>query len=467
MTTRSRTLPTIPTIAAFVLGAVVLAVVLTVAARPRPMTGTAPLALTALGRRVLVIATHPDDELLTAGGTVTDLLAEGARVRIVVATAGDAYFRAARPLGRGMPGPAQYRALGELRHAESLAAAKVLGLEADDVVSLGYPDGGTSSMWDGSWAAAQAFCGRSGDRTVPYSWAYRPGSPASGQDMAADLAAIVREFKPDTVIAPDPRETHPDHAAVAAFSMYALDDAGFTGTRLTAIVHFKRFPSPWAYLPEAGLAPPPQLLATGVQWLALPVTPHAEQSKHAAFEAYRSQTAIVDLSWYMRSFVRRNELFCLRPPSAPASAATDTRPAAGDAGTVSVTPRPVIAPLTLNPSRVRALRLVRGPHTLWLGIVCQGPVAATTEYRATLRLVGGSASPQRLDVRVHQGAAETVRVGDDSVVLADLTTEADGDTVWVSMPASVLDGHTSAIAGASSLARGLGASHCPWVDVRL
>jgi len=104
---------------------------------------------------------------------------------------------------------------------------------------------------------------------VPYAWASQPGAAYTGRQLASELVRIIQDFHPDTVIGPDGRETHPDHASVAAFTLYALDEAGFTGTRLTAFVHFKHYPYPWAHLPGTALNPPPQLLSPGTAWLAL------------------------------------------------------------------------------------------------------------------------------------------------------------------------------------------------------
>jgi LmbE family N-acetylglucosaminyl deacetylase len=466
MTARSRTLPTIPTIVAFVVGAVVLAALVAFALRPRPLAGTTPIRLADLGRRVLVVATHPDDEVLTAGGAIRELVAAGAQVKVVIALAGDGYYRAAKRIATGTPGPADYRALGELRHEESLAAASRLGLPATDVVPLGYADGGGASLWDGSWDATHSFTSRSGSAVVPYAWAYRPSAPQSGQAVAADLEAIIRDFRPDTVIAPDPRETNLDHAAMGTFAMYAMDAAGFTGTRLTAVVHFKLFPHPWAYLPGAGLAPPPHLLEAGAAWLTLPLTASDEQTKLRALDEYHSQTAIGDLSWYMRAFIRTNELFCRRAASIPATSAADVRPGPGVHGTVAITPPPVIPAKVPNPARVRALRMVRGPQVVWLGIVCDGAVRPDADYRVGLRLIGGSSAPARLDVVARGGRAEALTVAGDSLIPAGLSAVAVGDTMWISVPAGVFEGRTSVVAGSSS-ARGSWSSRTPWVDVRL
>src|SRR5690242_7448135 len=43
------------------------------------------------GDRLLIIAPHPDDEALAAGGVIQRAIARGARVRIVVLTDGDAF----------------------------------------------------------------------------------------------------------------------------------------------------------------------------------------------------------------------------------------------------------------------------------------------------------------------------------------------------------------------------------------
>jgi LmbE family N-acetylglucosaminyl deacetylase len=464
-----RTLPTVPTIAAFVLVAVVLSIAAALAMRPRGVPGARPIGLASLGRPVLVIATHPDDESLTVGGAISELVARGAQVRVVIVTAGDAYPSAASRLGsgRGRPTAADYLHLGEVRHLESLAAAARLGLAPGDVISLGYADRGATALWTTDWDRAHPYTGSSGDRSIPYAWAYSPGGVECGQDLATALATIVRDFKPDTVISPDTRETNADHAAVAAFTLYALDDAGFTGSHLTSIVHFRGFPAVHAYLPGSTLAPPSQLLGAGATWLTLPLGPPAEAAKLAAIDGYRSQTSISEMGVIMRSFVRTNDLFCRRPASIATTTASDARPGAGDVGAIAVTPSPVLHSARIDPARILALRMIRGPQTLWIGFVCAGPVPASADFRLDLRLLGGSATPQRLEVLVRGGRAQALNPSANDVVPGGMGVSVAGDTVWLSVPASVLDGRTRAIAGSSSALAGFTVSRTPWVDVRL
>jgi LmbE family N-acetylglucosaminyl deacetylase len=448
--TKSRTLPTIPTIAAFLVAAVVLSAGAGSLLQLRTLHGARTIDVSRLGQRVLVIASHPDDEVLMAGGAIRQLLAQGAQVRVVIVTAGDGYFRAARGLSPGRTGASAYRRLGDVRHGESLAAAADLGLPVSDVISLGFPDGGASALWDADWSSVAKRAGRNGAASVPYSWAADAGAPYTGQSLASQLVGVLKDFRPDTVISPDVHETHPDHSAVAAFALYALDEAGFTGTRLTAIVHFKHFPYPWGFLPDAWLAPPATLAGDGSTWLALPLSEADERAKRAALEQYHSQTAVADLAVYMRALVRRNELFDDRPAAVPATQPTDAPPTPGATGTVVVTPAPVLVPSTPTRGRIGSIRMVRGPHTVWIGIVCDEPIVASFDYRISVRLIGGRQAPARLDVLAHRGSVSALRVSADSVTPAGLTTGTDGRTVWISLPASAFDGRTHALLRATA-----------------
>jgi LmbE family N-acetylglucosaminyl deacetylase len=77
----------------------------------------------------LVLAPHPDDEVLGCGGTIAQKVRHGASVSIAFLTDGRG----------GVPGsPEDARAL---REAEATRAAAALGLPADRLVFLGFEDG--------------------------------------------------------------------------------------------------------------------------------------------------------------------------------------------------------------------------------------------------------------------------------------------------------------------------------------
>ena len=85
-------------------------------------------------RRVTVVAAHPDDETLGAGGCLQALHAAGAEVTLVVATDGEAAYPALDPPAR--------RDLARARRAELAAALRAQALHGIDVHWIGLPDSG-------------------------------------------------------------------------------------------------------------------------------------------------------------------------------------------------------------------------------------------------------------------------------------------------------------------------------------
>jgi LmbE family N-acetylglucosaminyl deacetylase len=81
----------------------------------------------------VVIAPHPDDETLGAGGLIAAQRRRGIPVKIIAVTDGEAAY--ADALG-----------LGEIRRGEQQAAANELGVEASDIVRLGLPDSNVAAF---------------------------------------------------------------------------------------------------------------------------------------------------------------------------------------------------------------------------------------------------------------------------------------------------------------------------------
>ncbi len=129
--------------------------------------------------RLLVLAPHPDDEVLGCGGVIQQAVAMKLPVRIVFLTYGDFYeLSFLRYEKRPVLTPRGVRGMGEIRHGEALAADATLGVSAADLAFLGYPDFGTMKMWDSAWGHAPPVPGTLSRATaVPYPDAYRPGAP--------------------------------------------------------------------------------------------------------------------------------------------------------------------------------------------------------------------------------------------------------------------------------------------------
>ncbi|MDO5498449.1 MAG: PIG-L family deacetylase, partial [Propionibacteriaceae bacterium] len=119
-------------------------------------------------RRVVVVAAHPDDDVLGIGGLLLRLVAQGSEVAGVQVTDGTAAYPDSPTLT-----PAE---LGRLRVAEAAAAYARLGLAAP--VRLGLPDSRVAEHED---------------------------------DLVARLCELVRPG--DRLLAPWRHDRHPDHEA--------------------------------------------------------------------------------------------------------------------------------------------------------------------------------------------------------------------------------------------------------------
>jgi LmbE family N-acetylglucosaminyl deacetylase len=88
-----------------------------------------PIADLGTWSSVVIVAAHPDDEVLGAGGTMALLAAAGARLRLVAVTDGQASHPGADPAG-----------MARARTAESAAALGILGVRDIEVIRLRLPD---------------------------------------------------------------------------------------------------------------------------------------------------------------------------------------------------------------------------------------------------------------------------------------------------------------------------------------
>jgi LmbE family N-acetylglucosaminyl deacetylase len=135
---------------------------------------------------LMVIAPHPDDESLAAGGLIQRALARGARVSVVYVTDGENNPWPQRALERRVwIGPRQRAGWACRRRSEAEAALRELGGERINVHRLGWPDGGVT------WMLLE-----------------QTGS------MLAAIRALLERERPSLLVLPDLVDRHPDHSAM-------------------------------------------------------------------------------------------------------------------------------------------------------------------------------------------------------------------------------------------------------------
>ncbi len=280
--------------------------------------------------RLLILAPHPDDEVLCCGGVIQQAVAMRVPVHVVFLTYGDNNqwsFLLYRRHPVLIPGAVQQ--MGLVRHDEALAASRLLGLSPEQLTFLGYPDFGTLRIWESHW----------GDRPplkslltrvtrVPYASALRPNAPYKGEEVVQDLATIMKTFRPTKIFVSHPSDHMPDHRALYLFTRVALWtlEQEMAPEVLPYLIHRPRWPKPRGYEPKRELSPPRALRAQ-VFWRQFHLTPEMVARKLTALRAHRTQFRAS--AHYLLSFVRPNELFgdfpdvSLSPRAEPAVASTE------------------------------------------------------------------------------------------------------------------------------------------------
>ncbi|GAA1755614.1 PIG-L family deacetylase [Streptomonospora arabica] len=141
----------------------------------------APLDLSAAAG-VVVVAPHPDDEVLGVGGMLARLAEQGARVRVVAVTDGEGSHPGSPTLS-----PAR---LAERRWEERARALRCLGAEGAEVVRLGLPDGGTGSARDALAGRLRELCAGFDVCAAPWPGDLHPDHDAAGR-AALDAGAAI------------------------------------------------------------------------------------------------------------------------------------------------------------------------------------------------------------------------------------------------------------------------------------
>lgn len=278
------------------------------------------------GDRLLIVAPHPDDEVLGCGGLIATAAAQGVPVRVVYLTSGDGFTVAAALTSRTAPAHKECLQLGRLRMQEARCGLERLGLRPEDAVFLGYPDRTLLPMTIRPNRVHVSVATRAS--TVPYAEAQSPHARYCVPALIADLRRAIAAFQPTRVFTTHPLDDHEDHAAAALLTREAIAQAVQAGeihppTLYYYLVHYGDWPLPQGMYPRCPLTPPLGLVSEVWQVFWLDET--ARQRKRDAICAHESQYAV--MARFLSSFVRRNELFALAsPPRTRTYLPTDDNP---------------------------------------------------------------------------------------------------------------------------------------------
>ncbi len=180
-------------------------------------------------RLLIVVAPHPDDEVIGFGAAIYDHVVAGGRTLVVAVSDGGAFDDRATQAERSVS--------AARRQEEQIAALAVLGVHQSAVVRVGLPDGAIAGM---SGALVSFLCG---------------------------LLIRVAKGEEPIVVVPWRHDGHPDHEATAA-AVLALE-----GTEAWEVPIWS-----WRRRHEA-------------DWteIELPISEAARAAKRAAIRCHRSQ----------------------------------------------------------------------------------------------------------------------------------------------------------------------------------
>jgi LmbE family N-acetylglucosaminyl deacetylase len=278
----------------------------------RRQTAERPTLITTADTKLLIVAPHPDDETLSAGGLMQRVREAGGQVHVVYVTDGDGYPEGVRFEDHiESPRPSDYRGYGRQREREARDALARLGVDRHGITFLGFPDGALSKLIRRYWSERRrAF-------RSPYTRLDRPpksdiivaDTEYRGEDLTQELARTIGEYQPTLILVPRKEDQHADHCASWFFLMDALGDvrrvqSGYAPDVVNYIVHWYS----WPFDDEtADLAPPPGLRGGVSGWMRVPLTRLQQRTKRAALKNYRTQMHV--MSWFLDGFARANEVF--------------------------------------------------------------------------------------------------------------------------------------------------------------
>jgi len=255
-------------------------------------------------KTILVVAPHPDDEALTAAGTVRAAIAAGHNVKIVVVTNGD--FQGVQT--------------GLARQDESVASAQVLTLGEQHLIFLGYPDGALMQIYNApsptdvitsNAGQVQTYGNRGMGGKDYHSVRFGAPGPYNRVTIEQDLRTLISELQPDEIYTVSHFDSHGDHQATGILVSEALVALKRSGAALATKLHqgIVWVPGHEGVWPHAsGCSPdtpfPAPQMETQLEWKRTLRTTVLANLKCQAIGAFASQSTP-----HLLSFARKDEFF--------------------------------------------------------------------------------------------------------------------------------------------------------------
>lgn len=384
--------------------------------------------------RVLIIAVHPDDETIACAGIIRYCVENNVPVKIVVLT--DGYLGAS----------------AVKRHDESITAMGILGVKQEDIIFLGYPDGTLPSLLTRNWESNNPYRINNTTTNGNYTFSYQKNASYSGANLYDNLNEIISNFHPTIIFYPDSEDEQIDHWAGNAFVEYVMAKNNYNGSKYSYIIHDPpHWPSPRTYNPEAYLLPPKELTYIDYKWVLFPLDHYQERLKEAAIATYTSQ---INTDSYVRSFIRKNEIFGINP-IIKTSITNETIDFFNPPDTVIKEPKKFEKGKgSIRSREITAVGFQMDDDNVWLSIRTKGNISQDAWYEIHI-LYLDSSNFHRMDIMIHNGSAyyekyngnnfqsgnPEVRISENDLIMKIPSSAFDGVNSFL-MSADIISGHT-------------------------
>lgn len=300
-----------------------------------PSLLAAPNAVPGQHVDLLVFGPHPDDETLGCAGVIMQAVAQGRSVKVVTFTSGDGFPAAAAALaGKSIEQlkPADFRELARRRELEFTNAIAILGLRADDLILLGYPDSGLDHLYRDAGKTPYRQKLTQADTTYAvvkpdyHTAMHGTPAPCTHASVLDDVREIIKAYTPSEIYVTSKFDGHSDHQAGYWFVHDAVAGTGYHGGFYTYLNHAQPGAEnewPWPHaptplLPFATHQFKGEQIPQGLPWpppRRVPLTPEQAHKKLEAIHAHlsrenaASKRLMPDERSLLESFVKSEEVF--------------------------------------------------------------------------------------------------------------------------------------------------------------
>lgn len=282
---------------------------------------------------IMVIAPHPDDDIVTSSAVIKTALERGEAVKVVFMTNGDF----------------QSIASGTTRQGEAVKGEQLLGLIEDNLIFFGYPDAhledlrqrfqNESSRYVSPLGQSVTYASRGLGRRDYHRYRFGKSALYNWFNVVLDLKTALQTYRPDHIYVTSDQDAHLDHAATydalrEALGNIASEDSTYTPLVHETIVHIPGDDNLWPIGadPANYYVQMPTLDQSVLRWsdresldvpLSMQLTDLTANLKFKAVLAHASQGGHCA---YNARFTHKDEFFWVSSPL------TDNQPPIVDAG---------------------------------------------------------------------------------------------------------------------------------------